>query len=173
MEYEKLRPYLKWCSYYFVLIILYALQTTPRLFQVFGIKPVFILAFAVAISMFEEVMPSAIFCVVTGLLWDISSDKLLGFNAIIFLICGVLISLICIYYLHTKIANAVLFCSAVALIQGLLDYLLYYAAWNHSHSYIILVNNILPTALYTVISMVPIYFLTKWISNKFNPVVRV
>ncbi|WMJ21863.1 rod shape-determining protein MreD [Paludicola sp. MB14-C6] len=172
MQYEKLRPYLKWASYYAALIILYVLQTTPRLFQIFETKPVFILALAVAVSMFEEVMPSAVFCMITGLLWDVSSDKLLGFNAIILLICGVFISLICIYYLHTKIANALMFCSAVALLQGLIDYLFYYAAWNHSNSYMVLVLDILPTALYTVISMVPIYFLTKWISYKFNPVVR-
>jgi rod shape-determining protein MreD len=173
MEFEKLRPYIKWGIYYVLLLVLYALQTTPRLFQIFGTRPVYILAFAVSVCMFEEVMPSAVFCMIAGLLWDVSSDKLLGFNAIILVACGMMISLLCIYYLHAKLANALLFCALVAWIQGLLDYILYYAAWNQSHSYIILLYNILPTALYTVVAMIPIFYLTRWISYKFNNVIQV
>ena len=47
----KFRVPLKWVSFVLLLLGLYALQTTPGLFSVFGIKPVPVLALAVCVSM--------------------------------------------------------------------------------------------------------------------------
>lgn len=173
MQIEKIRPYLKWTIYYLLLIILYALQTTPHLFEVFSAKPILIAPLVICVCMFESVMPSAIFAMFGGLLWDISSDKVLGFNAIIFVLCGVIISLLCIYYLHTKLMNFLGFCASVLILQGLLDYLFYYAIWGYQDAHIVLVSNILPCVAYTTVVGIPVYFLVRFISNKFNIVVRV
>lgn len=173
MTKEKFKPYLKWAIYYIALIVLYAFQTTPHLFEIFSVKPVLIVSLAICISMFESVMPSAIFSMIAGLLWDMSSDKLMGFNGIIIMMCGVFISLFCVYYLHTKLINSIVFCTIVMTLQGLLDYFLYYAIWNYSNTYIILVNEILPTILYTVISIIPLFFMIRSISYKFNTIARV
>ncbi len=154
----KFRVPLKWVSFVLLLLGLYALQTTPGLFSVFGIKPVPILALAVCVSMYEGVVSSAMFAMTAGFLWDISSDKLFGFNGVILLCCGMMISLLCIYYLHTKMINSVLFCTAALVIQGLLDYLFNYALWNLEGSWILLVQHILPTAVYTV-AITPLVFL--------------
>lgn len=154
----KFRIPLKWASFVLLLLGLYALQTTPGLFAIFGVKPVPILALAVCLSMYEGTFASAMFSMVAGFLWDISSDKLFGFNGVIFLCCGVLISLLCIYYLHTKLINSLLFCTAVLILQGLLDYLFNYALWNLEGSWILLVSHILPTAAYTV-AITPLIFL--------------
>ncbi|MFZ2539986.1 MAG: rod shape-determining protein MreD, partial [Oscillospiraceae bacterium] len=119
---QKLLPIIKWAIYSLLLLLLYTLQTTPHLFKLFGVKPVLILPLVVCISMYESVMSSAIFAMIAGLLWDISSDKLFGFNAIILLCCSVLISLVCIYYLRTKLINSIGFCLIAALLQGFLDF---------------------------------------------------
>lgn len=172
MQREKLRPYLKWITYYLLLVILYSLQTTPRLFELYGIKPVLVVPLVVCVCMFEPIMPSMVFSVFAGLLWDISSDKLFGFNAIIFIVCGVLISLLCIFYLHTKLMNSLLFCTVTMIVQGLLSYTFYFAVWGHENAYIVLLSSILPTIVYTALSVIPIYFLVRYLSNKFNTVVR-
>ena len=44
------------------------------------------------------------------------------------------------------------------MIQGLLDYLFNYALWNLEGSWILLVQHILPTAVYTV-AITPLVFL--------------
>lgn len=172
MDREKLRPYLKWAIYYSLLLVFYVLQTTPHLFEIFSIKPVFIVPLAICVCMFEDVMPSAVFCIISGLLWDISSDKLLGFNAIILLTFGVLISLLCIYYLHTKLFNSLGFCAVVMAVQGGINYLFYFAIWDYSNSYLILLSNILPTIAYTLAVSIPIFYLIRKISNRMNLVVR-
>lgn len=170
---EKVRPYLKWACYYILLLLLYALQTTPHLFEVFSVKPVLIVPLIVGVCMFESVMPAGAFAIIGGFLWDISSDKLMGFNAIIFVACGMFISLLCIYYLHTKIMNYLGFCLAVMLIQGALNYLFYFAIWDYSNTYLIFLYNILPTIAYTLIAAIPIFFIVRKISDKFNDVARV
>lgn len=169
----KLMSAIKWSIYSLTLIIIYALQTTPRLFQIFGIKPILILPLIVCISMYEGIMPSAIFSMIAGLLWDISSDKLFGFNAVILLSCSVLITLICIFYLHTKLLNSMAFCLVTALLQGLLDFLFYYAIWKYDNVSIILVKDILPTILYTVILTPLFYWGVKYINSKFSLTTRV
>ena len=92
--------------------------------------------------MFEDVLPSAMFGMAAGFLWDISSDKLFGFNALILMLGCMLISLLCIYYLHTKVLNSLLFCTVVLLVQGFLDYIFYYAVWSFDNAWLVLVSNI-------------------------------
>lgn len=164
---ERLLPILKWVVYSLLLVLFYALQTTPGLFQIFGVKPVWIVALAVSVAMFENVLPSAFFAMTAGLLWDISSGKLFGFNGMVLLICGMFISLLCIYYLHSKLVNSLLFAACAALLQGLLDYLFYYALWGYDGAWISLVQNILPTALYTVAATAPVFLLIRWLSRRF------
>ena len=169
---EKFIPFIKWTIYYLLLLLFYTLQTTPYLFQIFGIKPVLILPLVVCISMYEGVMPSSVFSMIAGLLWDISSDKLFGFNAVILLCCSSLISLSFIYYLRTKLVNCIAFCCITTVLQGLIDFLFYYAIWDYPNVSIIFVNRILPTMIYTIILTPLFYYLIRMISLKFNQTSR-
>ncbi len=158
MRREKIVPILKWSLYFLILLIVYSWQTTPRLFQILGIKPILIVPLIVAISMYEKVIESASIGMVAGFLWDISSDKLFGFNAIILFLISITISLICIYYLQTKLFNFVLFCTLALFIQGGLDYFFYYRIWQYENSQLVFTYSILPTIIYTII-ISPIFFL--------------
>lgn len=165
---EKLLPYFKWAIYFLLLLLIYTLQTTPNLFMIFGIKPILILPLVVCVGMYEGILSSGVFAIFAGLLWDISSDKLFGFNAVILLCCSVFISLLCVYYLRTKLINAVLFCLIVALLQGLLDFVFYYALWNYQSVHLILLNRILPSIFYTVLLSPLFYYIVRSVSLKFN-----
>lgn len=173
MKKEKLMPILKWFLFCLLLLLFYVLQTMPGLFSLFGVKPVLILSLAVAVSMYEGVMASAFFSMTAGLLWDISSDRLFGFNGVILLCCGLLISLLCMYYLHTKVLNSLMFCSSIVLLQGLLDYTFYFAVWSLEDAWRILLFQILPTAAYTVAVTPLIFLLIKKIEFKLNNIPRV
>ena len=173
MKKEKLYPFLKWCVYALLLLLFYTLQTTPGLFQIAHAKPVLIAALAVCVAMYENVIPAACFSMAAGFLWDISSDKLFGFNALIFLVCGMFISLICIYYLHTKLVNALLFCLVAMLLQSGMDYLFYYAMWGYSSAWLAYVGRILPTLAYTVVATIPIFFLVRSVERRLSLMERV
>lgn len=165
---EKLLPFIKWAIYYFLLIIVYSLQTTPRLFEIFSVKPILLLPLVVCVCMYEGVMCSTVYAMIAGFLWDISSDKLFGFNAVILLCCGMLISLVCIFYLRTKLVNSLGFCLITALLQGFLDFIFYYAIWDYSNVSIVFVQYILPSIAYTIILTPIFYFIIRTISQKLN-----
>ena len=173
MKREKWQPLLKWGILSVLLLLFYAFQTTPGLFQLGWIKPILIVALVVCVSMYEGAMASALYAMAAGLLWDISSDKLFGFNGLILMLCGMFISLLCIYYLHTKLVNSLLFCTVTVLVQGLLDYFFYYAVWNPDGAVIALVRNILPTAAYTVAVTPLVFLLVRLIERHMSPVERV
>lgn len=165
-------PVIKWLVYSVLLLLAYTLQTTPELFSIAGIKPVLVLPIAICVCMYEGVLSATIFSMIAGLLWDISSDKLFGFNAIIFIICGMLISLLCIYYLRTKLVNAIFFISVTGLIQMGLDFLFYYAFWGYGDPVIILLQRLLPTVVYTVVISPISFFIIRSIARRFNTVAR-
>ena len=173
MKQETIKPILRWTAYSLLLLAFYALQTTPGLFVIFSVKPILIVSLAVCVSMFEGVLPSAMFGMAAGLLWDISSDKLFGFNALILMLCCMFISLLCIYYLHTKLLNSLLFCTVTLLMQGLLDYVFYYAVWNFDNAWVILVSNILPTAVYTVAATALVFLPVHWLCRRLSIVERI
>lgn len=166
-------PFIKWGAYSLILLFAYTLQTIPGLFAISSIKPVLILPVAVCICLYEGVLSSSIFSMIAGLLWDISSDKLFGFNAIIFILCGMFISLLCIYYLRTKLVNGILFVTVTALLQMGLDYLFYYAFWGYGDPVSILLYQLLPTVVYTIaITPLP-FFLVRGIARRFNTITRI
>lgn len=155
---NKFRPVVKWLCYTGFLLLAYVLQTMPGLFTFFSAKPVWLVAVAVCVAMYEDVLSSAVFCAVAGLLWDISADRLFGFNGLILLVCGVLISLLCIYYLHTRLVNSVWFCAAAMAIQGLLDYVFCFVIWRYDGASAVIWQQILPCLLFTV-AVTPLVFL--------------
>lgn len=163
---------IKYIVYFLLLILLYALQTTPRFLEIMGAKPVFVVPFAVCIALFENEMVSAIYGMLAGMLWDMSSNTLFGFNALILLCCCVTVSLFVMYLMRTKLLNALFFVGVIMVVQGLLHYVFYYLIWQYENSYIVLVRHILPSALFTVIMTIPVYFLVRTIATKFNAVLR-
>ena len=168
-----LRPTVKWLCYAGLLLLAYLLQTMPGFLTFFAAKPIWIVAVAVCVAMYEHVLPSAIFCGIAGLLWDISSDRLFGFNGMILLLCGVTISLLSIYYLHTKIINSLWFCFATLLIQGLLDYLFFFVLWRYAGAESVLWLRILPCMAFTLVIVAPVFYTTRRIAHLFHHAPRV
>lgn len=173
MKQKKFAPFFKWGIYSLILFLFYILQTMPGLFSLWGVKPVLVFSLVVTVSMFEDVLPSAIFGTVAGLLWDISSDKLFGFNGLIFLLICMTVSLICIYYLRSKLLNSLMFVAAAAIFQGLIEYVFYYVLWGYADAYKILLLHILPTALYTTAVTPLVFLLVRRTASKFAATERI
>ena len=70
------------------------MQTTAGFFSFFGVRPIWVLPFAVAISMCEDVVSAAVFGSLSGLLCDLGSQALFGFNGLLVLCGCVAISLL-------------------------------------------------------------------------------
>ena len=163
------RNAVKWVLYSLLLFVAFIFQTTVDLFQIFGVKPIWILPVIMYIAIFEGEWAGAIFGVAGGLFWDIAANKLLGFNAIILLLLTVCAALLSMYLIRANFWNSLLVVLASALVQGLTDYVFCYLIWGHSGTYLILIKRILPTVAYTTAAAIPLFFLVRRIARAFRP----
>lgn len=130
------------------------------------LKPMLLLTLALCISSRTGEIEATAVGVVCGLLTDIAAGKLLGFNAIIFVVCCVAVSLLHNYLLRQTMLNILLLTAVCTLIQGYLDYLFYYAIWGHENVMLIFTDVILPVCGLTLLSSACLYFPIKWVADK-------
>ena len=61
--------------------------------------------------------------------------------------------------------NMLLLTAVYTAIQGYLDFFLYYAIWGLEDVNLIYTNVYLPSEIMTLVSMIPIYLLVRWIAE--------
>ncbi len=155
---------IKWVIFSVIIILAFIFSTTGN--NHFA-KPLLLIPIVVCISIDENELISGIIGAVCGLLIDMSCGRLLGFNAILIMVCAVS-SCLCFRHLMRKnFLNAMALTAIIAIIQGVFDLLFYYVMWN-TQGYMIVLNKItIPSVIFTVISSLIIYFLFKKIVSLF------
>ncbi|MDD2955715.1 MAG: rod shape-determining protein MreD [Oscillospiraceae bacterium] len=149
-----------------MLILLYALQTTPSLFALWGVRPVLLIPAAVAIAMTEGEFAGGVFGAFCGLLCDLGSQTLFGFNGLILLLCCTGVGLLTIYLMRPSWRSALLYTAAVALLRGLIDFFFSYGMWGYEGVSLILLRETLPVAAYTT-AVAPLFYLgARWYRAK-------
>lgn len=164
---------LKWVCYLLVLYLCYILQTAFPMIWVFGIGAVWIVPAAVTISMLEGEKAAMAMGIITGFLWDFSSGKLAGFNALILMLCCVAVALLVQFWAQNQLWNALLFLAGTMLLQALMDYFFYYVIWGYENSWWILVRYMLPTILYTAVVTPLVYWVLRRIHQRFDRYIHV
>ncbi len=157
---------IKYFLYILILFILYAMQTTAGFFSLFGIRPIWVIPFAVAVSMCEDVVSAAIFGLLSGLLCDLGSRSLFGFNGLL-LLCGcVAISLLSFFLIKVNWKSAFLFGGALASVRALLEFFFFYFIWGYENIQLIFIQSVLPMLVYTILLMPLFLLLVQKIKEK-------
>ena len=151
-----------------LLILLYVLQTTPRLFSILGVKPILVVPAAVCMAMFEGELTGGVMGALAGLLCDLASFTIFGFNGIIVMACCAAVGLLTIYYTQLKLTNALMLGLAVLLLRGVLEYFFYFQIWGFENGHRIFWYQTLPTVLYSTLAVIPLFYLIRSISGYFN-----
>ena len=134
------RRYLKWTAYGLILLLALLLQSAPHLFPVVaGGRPVLLLPLAVAIAMFEGPVGGAAAGVAAGLLWDLFSSRLLGFNALILL-----------FVMRNNLLSFLMLTGGTLVIQGILDWFVNHVLVSQAEPVYTLLHILLPNAVYTL-----------------------
>ena len=165
------RAALKWVCYTLVLLLLFGLQSSPGLLSIGGVKPVLIIPAAISVALFENEAGSGAFGLAAGLLWDLSAAKLFGFYGMVLMICCICVSLLSMYFVKVNVTNSLLMTAASGFICTLWNFVFYYLIWGYEGVGQCLLRLLL-VLLYTVAATAPVYYLTRLISTRFNPVVR-
>lgn len=109
--------------------------------------------------MFEGEFIGGIFGLLAGMLADLGSYNIFGFNTLLLLVSCCAIGLLIIYLMKNSKINAVILSFSVLLLRGFLEYFFVYLIWNYENSWKILLYRILPTIIYSLVFVVPIYIL--------------
>ncbi len=151
---------LQWIFFIIIIAFCYLAETSGSYS-----KPLLLLPAALCIASHTGEIQAMAVGMACGLLLDLACGKLLGFNAFLLVAGCVLISLLYRYFLRQKLINMLFLTAICALIQGGLDYVLYYAVWGYEDVFLIWQEIIFPSCLMTTASSVIFYFLIKKIAE--------
>ena len=141
-----------------IMVVKYVMQSTPQLFSIAGIKPVLVFPFAVAVAMFDKQLAGGLFGLFAGILCDTSSNVLFGFQSILYLVICTAVGLLVVYFMQPSVVNSLIFTGCGLGFRLFLEYFFYYVMWGYDNSHIILLGQMLPLLLYTLV-VTPLLFL--------------
>ncbi len=140
----------RWLCYALLLVLCYVLQTNSSLFHIGGIRPLWLPAACLAVCSYEDAFPSALYGLFAGLLWDLSSNRLVGFYASCMLVTCFVCSCIIQLALRRRVLNVLVMCLACVFIATGIDYLFTFLLFGLPQREHYFVTRLLPTLVYTV-----------------------
>ena len=149
---------IKYFLYTLILFILYAMQTTSGILEIGGIRPIWVLPFAMALAMCEGVLAGAVFGALSGLLCDMGTQALFGFNGFLMLCGCVAISLLSIFLIKINWKSALLLGSGLAAARALLEFFFFYLIWGYEDIYQVFFYSVCPMFVYTA-ALTPLFLL--------------
>lgn len=164
---RKLTIAAKHTSYILLMLLGYVLQTTPGLFSLWGIKPVWVLPLAVVLSAYEGEYIGALYGMLAGLLWELAAGRIIGsFSVMAMLLCflaGVSIML----YLRRTVLNLSLLSGICLLVITGLDFIFSYWLQGYGAVSGVFFRQVLPTVVYSAACTFINVWLVKRIHAKF------
>lgn len=155
---------LRWTIYYLLIFISFILMTSGS-----WLKPILLVPVALCISVNNDIMISAFTGAFCGILTDIACGRLLGFNAVVFMVFCVIITLIFELYLRKKFFNFIVIASFLEFIQCALDYKFFYDIWDYANVKLIFRNITVKVWLYTIASTIILYVIFKIVDHFLMP----
>lgn len=155
-------------TYCLLLILLHTLDTTPRLFELFGGKPTLVLPAALAIAMCEGEFVGGLYGAFAGLLMDSSAFSLFGFNAFFLLAACVGAGLLVSNLVRNTAATNIFFSLVVTLLLTNLRFLFVFGIYRYDGVWPVYLRQVLLTSLYTALSAAPVFLLTRGIFRRFQ-----
>lgn len=152
--------YLKWAAYGLVILLACILQSLPRLFPaVGGAHPLLVVPVVVCIAMFEGPIGGAAAGIAGGILWDLFSVRLLGYNALMLMMiccfCGLMAQLL----IRNNLLSSMLMTAAALLVQGLLDWFFNHVLISQPEPLYALTHITLPNMAYSLILTPLLYWI--------------
>ncbi len=152
---------IKWSVFSLLLLLCAVLQTTPFLFQVGQVKPIYIVPLCVAVAMHEGEFSSAIFGAFCGLMWDYTAGRIAGLFALFMMLFCFFLSLIVQMYLRSTLLNYIWSCFAVSVMILSIDFMFFYWMPGFINPFSRYINFVLLTALVSLIVAAPIFYAVR------------
>ena len=160
------RTLITWLVYGAAEIVLLLLQTAPRAFPaVFGARPLPLLVLVACIATFEGGKGGAVAGFFAGLLWDILSLRLFGFDALVLMLTGLCCGLLVEWLLRANFSTAMLLCAGTVLLWTMLDWLFFFVLADTERPLSVLLRVLLTDALYTMLLAPLLFWPVLWLAH--------
>lgn len=154
------RNYLSWIVYGLVALSIMLMQNAPNFFPpICFARPTPLVLFVVCVAMFEGYRTGAAIAIISGLFWDLYSDRVFGFTALQLLFISVIVALLVQWLLRTNFWSSMLLCVSGVLVQMITEWFFRYVLFLSEESLWILWRVYLPNALYTIFLSPLMYWL--------------
>lgn len=163
------RVFFRYFAFALEIILLWVLQSTPKLMpEVFGSKPLLLLAAALSFSVFCEPVPSIILGAVCGALCDLSSGGTVGWFAVALThVCFAQSSLLGTYLNRNFITSSLLSLGSVAAVIGLY-FVMFRLFAGVADSGQLFVERYLSRMAYTYLCFFPLYLLNGFLFRRLS-----
>lgn len=160
---ERRYTFFRYAAYSLELLLLFILQTTPRLLpEIFGGKPLLMIPAVVTIALMEEQIPSLFFGLAGGALLDLGYSDNLGYYTIMLTIICFVISFIFRDYMVVSFLNAMGFTTAVTVLTVGLYYVFFIALAGRG-DFMYFASHYISKIVYTIVCTVVLYFINKFL----------
>lgn len=154
--------------YTLLLLVLYVIQTVPGFLVIRGVKPIWVVPAAIALAMCEGEFLGGVYGAVAGLLCDMGSFLLFGFNGLLTCLCCIAVGMLVIYLMRCNLINSILFVFLFMVLRGSLEFLFGYGMWGYENVWKIYVYQILPVAVYSTVISPLTFFLFRRVYRRFE-----
>lgn len=163
------KTFFRYFAYSLEILIFYILQSTPKLLpELFGSKPLILIAIALTIAAKENEIPSLIFGAVCGVLTDIATGGSIGYFAIILtLVCYFESHIFKTYFVSTLLS--VLVISALSIPAIICLYFLFFTILAGIPDWTVLfVNHYISRIIYTFATVILFYFVNGFLHKNLH-----
>ena len=140
-----------------IFFFIYILQSTPGFLEFWTFKPLLLAACPVSLAVFEQEYAGALFGAFAGALCDLNANTYFGFNAIMFMLCGLVVGLLCEYLTQRNLRNCVCFTAAFLVLICTINYFFQLGIYNYPNADFYWLKKTLGTVLPTLVLTPPVY----------------
>lgn len=161
----------RYLAYSIELVLLFVLQTTPRLLpEIFGSKPLLLIPAVITIAMFESEIPAMFFGLAGGLMLDLGYSDNIGYFTIVLTISCFFIGLIFRDYLVVGFLNATVFNAIFCAGIILLYFLFFYIFAGKGDVLFYFTRHYISRIIYTFICSFILYLLNKFLHKNLRDI---
>ncbi|MCL2637013.1 MAG: hypothetical protein FWD48_01455 [Oscillospiraceae bacterium] len=148
----------RWAFYFLMLLFFYMLMTGGFFSRW---QPLFMIPLAIAVSMFEREIGSALFGAFCGLMLDTACGNLFGMSSVWLMPCALAASLLVMNLIRPNLVNHLWLVTVTCIIMAFMEFFFKYLIWDEPNSGIVLVIYIIPSYLSAIILSPAVFLLTR------------
>lgn len=149
-------------KYLLTIIIFTSLQVTLcRKIAIYGIIPNIVLPLIVAVSVVDSPLTGAVIGLIFGIFSDSLSSGITVIYSLTYMYLAIISGNITNNYLRKNLGTAMMFTFLGTVIVDECIHFLHFAIWGVSGVFSAIIYPILPTAVYSTLAGIPIYYFTK------------